>query len=227
MTLGKIPEESNQVTQVYIEIGSRVLIEIEGGDERIESIFVGQEPNKYLIVQAPTSSDVISTFTEDNYVIVRYIIIGARHSFHSRILGCATKPYPVVFLSYPQFVESVNLRKKRRVACYIPASAKINQHEKPGVLTDINSDGCRFNFSVSADDPTEIIQEDDTITISFQLLGIEGDQKCNGKVQNIEKNNDILSVGIQFDELNPEVMRKIEIYVKSVPEYDLIKNRFV
>lgn len=227
MTLGKISEESNQVTQVDIEIGSHVLIDIEGGDERIESIFIGQEPNEYLIVRALTSADFISKFTEDNYVIVRYITVGASHSFRSRILGCVTKPYPVVFLSYPQFVESVNLRKKRRVACYIPTTPKINQYEKLGVLTDINSDGCRFNFSVSGDDPTEIIQKDDKITISFQLLGIEGEQKCNGKVRNIEKVNDILSVGIQFDELNLEVIRKIEIYVKSVPEYDLIRNCFV
>lgn len=212
-------EKTVRGIHLNVEPGSQLLIEIKGKEERIKSILVGMEANEYLVIRIPEFALVKSKLIEGNYVVVRYVCLGCVHGFRARIMGYTLLPVPVVFLSYPQVVETINLRKKMRVACYIPAIAVIGQHELKGVITDISSAGCRFKFRVAADDAAANLQSGAAMVLSFPLLGNEGVHSCQGEIRNVQRMNEKISTGIKFDNIHPEIVEKIEDYVRTMPEY--------
>jgi len=202
-----------------IEPGGQLLIEFRGRDERVKSTLVGMETNEYLVIRIPEFAQVKSKLIEGNYVVVRYVSLGCVHGFRARIMGYTQLPVPVAFLSYPQAIETINLRKKLRVACYIPAIAVAEQHELKGVITNISSEGCRFKFKIAANDSAPVLRVDTPLVLSFPLLGNEGVHSCGGEVRNVQRANQKISMGIRFDDVHPEIVEKIEDYVRTMPEY--------
>jgi len=202
-----------------IEPGSQLLIEFRGRDERVKSILVGMEPNEYLVVRIPEFAQFKSKLIEGNYVVVRYVSLGCVHGFRAKIMGFTQLPVPVTFLSYPQVVESINLRKKKRIACYLPALAVAGQLEHKGVITNISSEGCRFKCRIAASESAPALQADTAVVVSFPLLGSEGVHSCGGEVRNVQRAHQKISMGVRFDDVHPEIVEKIEDYVRTMPQY--------
>ncbi|MBW1711355.1 MAG: PilZ domain-containing protein [Deltaproteobacteria bacterium] len=59
--------------------------------------------------------------------------------------------------------------------------------------------GCRFSFDKSSGKSGFDIKIGQKVKISFKLPGLESTQKFVCKTQNIQRDNDSLSLGLQFD----------------------------
>ena len=209
----------NRVPLLNVEIGTQFLLEFKDKEKRINSFLVGAEHKKVVIVHLPALNEFRSRMSEGNYVVIRYVSLGNVRGFRSRILSVTLEPIPLVFLSYPHTIENVNLRKTKRVACYIPAAATFGQTAQKGMLTDINLSGCRFNLYTEKE-PEELFQSGEILRLSSPLLGIEKDQNCTGCIRNITRNSNSVTLGIQFKNINTEIVSKIETYMQSVSEYE-------
>jgi len=209
----------HRVPLLNVEIGPQFLLEFKDKEKRINSFLVGAVHKNFIIVHLPALNEFRSRMSEGNYVVIRYVTLGNVRGFRSRILSTTLEPIPLVFLSYPHTIETVNLRKAKRVACYIPTAATVGQTAQKGMLTDINLSGCRFNFHTEKE-PEELFQSGDILGLSSPLLEIEKDQNCTGCIQNITRNSNSVTLGIQFEKINAEIVSKIEIYMQSVSEYE-------
>ncbi|MCP4714216.1 MAG: PilZ domain-containing protein, partial [Deltaproteobacteria bacterium] len=136
------------------------------------------------------------------------------------ILGTVTAPTPLVFLDYPHTIEAVNLRKEKRVRCYIPAAAQKSNTLTKGLLTDINLTGCRFNYHHAGDAAQDLSIDTDLLRLSSPLLGIGETLQCSGTVRNLTHTHNTASAGIQFQDIPTEVVEKIRVYMQNVSEHE-------
>lgn len=201
--------------KLVIALGSELNMQIEGMEERFKAILVGIESPKYLMVRMQIPSKFRNQIDKGTNFIVRYLYLGNIFGFKTKSLGSVKEPFKVTFLSYPEIVESFNIRKAQRISCFIPATMAIKQRQLKGLVTGISKNGTHFTINTDVDLMNQI-KIDDPLKISFPLLGLEGIHVFEGIIKSINSDTDRLSFGIQFINVKQSIEDMIDNYVKDV-----------
>ncbi len=212
-------DKDSKGTRLSLEMGGVLLIQFQGIEDRFKVSFVGMEADDFLIVRTPASPFLKEHLLPGNQVTVRFIHLGNAYGFRSSILSHITNPVPLLFLSYPQQIETLNLRKARRIACLIPGSARLRDEAFQGMITDISPDGCRFSFNLPKGHQELPIEVQDELTLSFPLLGMEGEQAVHGLIMNLSRDLERVGLGVRFDTIAPGVSGNIEAYLRRVTDF--------
>src|SRR5690242_12603869 len=86
--------------RVLIEIGTEVLMEINGVTGRLPSVFVGMEANRYMIFKVPKAQvNLANKLIKGGGIVVRYRYQGRIYGFQSVILGTVSEPFGLLFLN--------------------------------------------------------------------------------------------------------------------------------
>ncbi len=201
--------------KLAIALGSELSMQIEGMDEKFKSILTGIEAPTYLMVRMQIPSKFRNQIDRGTSFIVRYVYLGNVYGFKTKSLGSVDKPYKITFLSYPEIVESLNIRKAQRVSCFIPAVLEINKRKLRGLVMEISRSGTRFKITTDI----ELINQvkiNDPVKISFPLLGFEGTHNFKGIIKGINSDSIGISFGIQFEDIKPSHEGMIDSYVRDV-----------
>jgi c-di-GMP-binding flagellar brake protein YcgR len=215
MDLERVHEDALRGKILNIGLGTTVHVHISGMDGQFKSIMVGQEPQKYLMIRLPLSSDVFNKLYEGNRAKVRYMYSGSVYGFLSTVLHYIDKPSSLLFLAYPKTVDILESRRSRRVDCYFSGTATIREKECSGTVVDISIEGCKFSIDTSGDQRVPVIELEEAISLSFQLIGNSQLDPVFGKVRNISRDGEKVVVGVQFNALDPETRKCIEILMES------------
>lgn len=202
--------------KLTISIGNEINMQIEGMEERFKALLVGMESPSYLIVRMQIPTKFRNQIDSGTDFIARYLYLGNVYGFKTKSLGSVRSPYKLTFLSYPENVESLNIRKSQRVSCFIPATFHMKDKDLKGLVTDISRDGTRFAINTSESGLAKEIKIDDPVKISFPLLGIEGTHTFYGKIKSINTDIEHLSFGIQFENMKDEIKDRIDTYIRDV-----------
>ena len=108
--IGDMFKELEKLAVLDVEVGSQLVVSLEGVESRLNSTMVGWDTGKYLIITTPRKQGIGSKLFEGNSVIIRYIQSGIVFGFQSRILSTINNPVPLTFISYPTIVERRELR---------------------------------------------------------------------------------------------------------------------
>jgi len=208
----------DQGTRVNVELGTQLVLQFEGNETRFKSSLVGLEPGDYLIVRMPHMIN-FAHICSNPQIIVRYVRSGTVYGFQSQLAGYITKPFKLLFLSYPTLVSSHNLRKQQRVECFIPVIISVENKEFKGAVLDISGGGCLLNCPASAEGAFPKIQIDDEVKFSFQLPGLNQPLMVTGKARNITQESDRTTVGLQFDPTEVETRKHIESYIENMTQF--------
>ena len=205
----------NRKEKLAIALGSELNMQIEGMEEKFKSILIGIEAPSYLMVRMQIPSKFRSQIDRGTKFVVRYIYLGNVYGFRSKSLGSVNKPYKITFLSYPESVESLNIRKAQRVSCFIPATLDLGQRQLRGLVMEISKSGTRFKIATDIDLVNEV-KINDALKISFPLLGFEGIHTLKGIIKSINSDTVGISLGIQFVDIKASLEKMIDGYVKDV-----------
>lgn len=211
--------DKDQGARLNIELGCQVSIQVEGMKERLTSYLVGMLLNSYLIIKTPSIVGIGDLFPTGGSVVVRYIYLGEVFGFRSTVLGSTTLPFKIIFLSYPEAIEKINLRKKPRISCYIPASLSYRDLELKGIIENINSDGCKFTTQDAENPEAQLISIEGDIQLSFPLFGLEGIKEFHGIIRNKNCDSKRIELGIEFKKMDVEISNMIDSYVEKVKEH--------
>lgn len=211
--------DKDQGARLNIELGCQVSIQIEGMRGRLTSYLVGMLINSYLIIETPSIALIGSLLPVGKSVVVRYLYLGEVFGFHSTVLGYITSPFKVIFLSYPEAIEKISLRKKPRISCYIPASLSYRDLELQGIIENINSGGCKFTTQDVERPEAQQISIEDEIQLSFPLFGLEGIKEFHGIIRNKNCDSKRIELGVEFDKMDVEIFNMIDSYVEKVKEH--------
>jgi c-di-GMP-binding flagellar brake protein YcgR len=203
---------------VSIQVGTALEIQIGGKESRLTSELIGIEEDKYLIIKMPTVQSMAglsSALHKGNRIIIRYMHMGTIFGFKSHIIHFITSPTKLIFIQYPERIETHELRANKRLNCYLPANVKIMDNTIEGTVTDISKGGCYLVIEKAKVASSLILQVGDEIGISFQLPGVENKLTVAGKQKNIKKDEDSVGIGIQFDNMNIEMQKRIYDFLST------------
>jgi len=189
---------------------------------RLKLILVGFEIGKYILLKYPkvtSTSEYNDVLVEGNVVIVRYLMEGNKgecFAFRSAIRNISIYPEKLLFLEYPKKIENRQLRTQQRTTIHIPAVIMIEEDENNkemrinGAISDISLKGCGFSFK-SKSSTTNVNKRKVFICLQSPA-GAE--MKISAQVCNSRNENGVVSVGIQFlevDEGLPELLEQLFI----------------
>jgi c-di-GMP-binding flagellar brake protein YcgR len=215
MDLERVHEDALRGKILNIGLGTTVHVHISGLDGQFKSIMIGQEPQKYLMIRLPVLTGILNKLCEGNRATVRYMYSGCVYGFISTVLHFITKPSSLLFLTYPKTVEMLELRRSKRLDCFFPGTAEIRGKECTGRIVDISTGGCKFSIDTSGDVRVPLIEVEEDINLSFQLIGNSQLEPVPGKVRSISRDGGKVVVGIQFDALNTETKKCLEVLIES------------
>ncbi len=135
--------------------------------------------------------------------ICRFLIedsLGECFAFKTEIINLMRRPDRFLFLDFPKEIHRRPLRAKSALPVSIQMLGEQQQRGRPfeGLVQDISPGGCRFQFEES-----NTGRKVNLLPVVITLLNKDGmvEQEILGNVRNSRYQDNFLSVGIQFDEI--------------------------
>jgi len=189
------------------------------GRERLTAKVIGHNPNKSIIISAPSVNGKLPFLKENQPFVVRMLQGNDVYGFESSILKYYSIPYPHVHLSQPKDIECITVRGSRRVETEIVVS--VTTVSNPGKSLSISM----LNTSATGallQTKKELGKLDDELSISIELeiASIKKYLRIKAIIRNIstpedrdDKEDMLNKYGVQFLELNDEQTLVINAYV--------------
>lgn len=190
--------------QVNIELGTKLLLELEDVNIPINSLFVGLKANEYFIASQPSNYSMIKhKLFPGNPMVIKYLHNGTVYAFPTKIIDIIDKPVKMVLFVYPKFLQSQTIRSYRRNDCLIPAKVIVSSMERHGIIKDLSEEGCGCSFKYQLNSKVKL-RTGSTITLYCQFPGREGDVELTGAIQNLRKEGSSEIVGLRFENLSEQ-----------------------
>ena len=196
-----------------MNIGITFRLQIEERRRRISCELIGIDEGKYLIVKMPplhTMENVSNLMAKGTEIAVKYMYKGTMFGFKSQVIELIHNPFKLVFMKYPEEIESLDFRGNERVVCFLPANVKIAENIIEGGITDISRAGCLFVIEAPEhEDRINLLELNNEIKIGFYLPGIAGELCIDSKQRSVKKDDDGTSLGVEFVNMDSSVQEKL------------------
>lgn len=191
-----------------VPVGTRLEVQfLDHFDSRFQSEMVGYRFGRYLIIRFEDFNFPQHEGVAGMVAICRFLIedsLGECFAFKTEIVNMMRRPDRLLFLDFPKEIHRRALREKQRQRANAAATIRMigenGQRGRAfdGIVQDISPGGCRFQFNES-----HTGRKVNLLPVIITLLGKDGaaDKEITGKVRNSRYQDNILSIGIQFDEL--------------------------
>ena len=188
----------NKSQRLFIELGTSLLLEPEDREINISCELIGMLVGEYLIVRLAVDQLPVDFADKDNRIDVKYLCSGDVFGFTSRPIHSIDVPDTLLFLEYPETVDSCNVRAKERVECFLPVQVVIGDSAMEATVVNINIDGCLCVID-NYEGPVSLVEEE--ITVQFPYAG-SNLLSVSGQIRSIRKQSLKLSLGIHFAEMD-------------------------
>ncbi len=185
---------------------------------RLKGDLFGVESGHFILVKlAPC--DFIGTFNSEfvkrNPVTVKYRLKDAIYGFESRVISIVSVPLKLMFLTYPGEIKTFNHHIEARYLCFLPAVTMANNEIIDMTIIDISKDGIRCVVDVSGQSHRlhHHVQINTSLEVRTSLPGVDGGFNFTGKIRNLSRTLDKMTIGINFTEMEPAARRKVENYL--------------
>ncbi len=213
-----VDEEQEQSVDFNLVPGTAVLVELKGLGGRFKTSFVGLVPNKSFITRMPMALEVREHIYPDKNVMVRFLSEGVIYSFRAFIDGSIMRPVPLLFITSPEKLEVVNLRKSHRVDCFLPVTVHLEELQYEGMITNISTSGCQMSFAKEDAKLVDLVKEGSKFQSEFFFFDKNETLRVESRVKSI-KMGEIPSLGVEFVSLQDELKQNLEHYVETIRQY--------
>jgi c-di-GMP-binding flagellar brake protein YcgR len=206
-----------QAEKCTLKEGMDLLVRIKGVSQNQKSKLVAFGEDSFVAVKITRLLQVASKLFKGNQVDVSYFHEGKITGFQSQIIDHISRPFPMLFLTYPSFFAHRDLRARPRVNCCLPARVLAGEKSWEGLLLNISTTGCRFVFRTGPDVKPPKFMVDDEFQISFLLNERMGGLRAGIQVKNRTrtKTGGLTIMGAQFTTLDDRVDQAIGLYVRE------------
>ena len=200
-----------------ISVGAKLLLDLCGTESRrVSGELVGWRSTKTLLASLPLLVGIRDYLDVGRYITCRYMHEGTVYGFKSRILGYITNPDSLVFLSYPDYWESLDLRKQQRVPCFFPATFYLKNHEIHGILNDISEFGCRIQCGPSKENILENVILGFETVVRFFPFGTRPCYSIPAIIVNASADGKkMTSIGFKFPRISDDFKTILDDHVKK------------
>lgn len=222
-------QERLALVQTFRHLKPGALVDLQFNSEtpfRLKSKLIGFDEGKYLIVSASpnTVREYGDIIREGAGCIVRTLVEGEAGqciAFRSSLELIPARPKGLLFITFPQQIESISLRKESRVSTQLPVTFVHRDENNPdalfdsktevsGYIKDISSGGCR----ITAEWPQHhsSIQ---LVPVYIKVTLADGDNLIiKAEIKNQQREDPItVSLGMMFiqDEILADLLKRLSI----------------
>ena len=133
---------TNKSQRLFLELGTALQLSPENPDRAVSGELMGMRVGQYLIVRISERNWHKAAPAPEESLQVRYILSDDVLGFKTRILQTVENPDYLIFLAYPEDVQSCNIRSKKRVECFLPVRMTLENNSLDAVIVNINKNGC-------------------------------------------------------------------------------------
>jgi hypothetical protein len=179
---------------------------------RCASFFRGSKEHQYVLIDHPLHNGFPARMEENKSCVVRFISEGNVFGFSGHILSVIRHPFPLVFLTYPNQLESINLRTTPRYPVRIEASYAHQPQEGSapesgtGLIINISEGGCLLEGK-------DFFDPGSRLTLSFTIPPQEPVQELEVEVKRVKKRDEQAHLGLTFITPSESNARKINDYL--------------
>lgn len=206
-----------------IPLGGDALVEVAGTQKRFKSIFVGMDKEHFILLKLPMKRQIMETLSPNLPLTVRFLMEGGKVcGFQAQVTHLSVKPHPLLYLSYPQTLEILKLRRHDRVACYQPVAFFLEGEEYKGIIVNISAGGCRILVEGEEARTLEDKAVGEQLVFQLRLFGSEESVYLQGLVKTITPEQEKFTLGVAFQDIDPELAMQIEKYVTTMLAYQQV-----
>jgi len=114
--------ELNKSKGIYIDIGTKVYLEIEDVNFSVTSIFIGMLKDEFMTITLPNRyKSVKNKLFPANKMVVKYLHDGSVYEFQTSVIETLNNPVRALAIEYPKLVQERELRVLKRNNVVIPS----------------------------------------------------------------------------------------------------------
>ncbi|WP_243544055.1 flagellar brake protein [Pseudodesulfovibrio tunisiensis] len=201
--------------KLEVSPGRDVIVHVPGTDQNYRGTIVGNDPYEFAIAKVRIPSKVRKQLSFGSAVVLRYIHKGTVYGFRTAMLNFITSPTPLLFFSYPDVIEKIDLRQSSRVRCNIDATLHAVDGDVECIVINVSETGCKIATRDDRRGPLRDMEPDSKYIVSMNL-GDMGKLKLPIAVKNIKSRKGILNLGTMFLDSKPEEMDQINRYLEKI-----------
>ena len=211
--------ELNKSEGIYIEIGTKVYLEIEGVNFTVTSIFIGMLKDEFMIVTFPKRyKSVKNKLFPGNKMVVKYLQDGSVYAFQTSVIETITTPIRALAIEYPKVVQKRELRVVKRNNVIIPGRVEAKKTEFSAVVFDISKNGCRFKYHDNKSNLTSL-REGDLLRVYCQFPGVSDEMGAMACVRNVSREKGQLSIGAEFQDITKTFLTPLMHFLYSIEDF--------
>jgi len=213
----KFKSERLPGVHLKLQLGNTLFLRLLCVGQRYETKVVGFNPYEYLIVQTRLPQDTLTKLQHDPGGIAQVDAGGTLFGFRTEVLNRVSNPAPLLFLSYPDTVERVILRRGERVQVTIPAHihGAFGDHEV--IIVDLTANGCRLSARSNLNSPLRAAQPGERIVLECELTATCGTPFIAPfHLRKIEEEKGYVTMGGEFVDLTEENAITLADYVERL-----------
>ena len=108
--------ELSKAKGIYIDIGTKLYLDIDGVSFSVTSIFVGMLKDEFLIITLPRRyKNIQNKLFRGNKMVVKYLFDGSVSAFQTSVIEMITNPIKALAVEYPKVVRSRNCGWSREI----------------------------------------------------------------------------------------------------------------
>lgn len=206
------------VPSLHCPPGTKMILEVAGIEDKLQSLCVGYLRSRCVITQMPLLAEanreaLYQLLYPDAGVIARYLHEGTVIGFSAKIIKWIQVPFPLIFLTYPPRLESMDLRRHKRISCCFLGQARLGEASFTGMVLDLSLSGCQFSTIVDGVAP--VIHVDDVMELRCELFGAAPASTIPCAVMRVSTAGRRLEVGLKFRTLPPAASDALGAYLEA------------
>jgi len=206
-----------------IPIGLPLQAQIINENMRFKSVYYGMKPGEFLVVQMPGIPGIREKLLSQASLVVRFVIAGKVYGFKSSVLSHVTRPCPLIFITFPHSIETINLRSTERVDTFLAARGKMGDDALDGVILDLSAGGCRYVVNRTTGLAWPNIELGMNLTLAFTLDNGDGQHELqlDSEVVMAKKEVDKFNLGLRFSytDENVKLKQTVQAYIDHMQRF--------
>jgi c-di-GMP-binding flagellar brake protein YcgR len=209
----------DKANNIYIDIGNRVYLEIDGVNFSAICIFIGMLRDEFMIITFPKQYKTIKNqLFSGNKMVVKYLYDGSVYAFKTSVIETITSPIKAIAIEYPKVVQQRELRVVKINDVVIPGKFEAKNIEFKAVVFDISKKGCRFTYKDKKSNVTAL-RESALLRVYMQFPGVADEIGVMACIRNVKKEHGKLSIGAEFQDITKPFLTALMHFLYSIEDY--------
>tara|TARA_B100001094_G_C18177674_1_gene798845 strand:+ start:72 stop:803 length:732 start_codon:yes stop_codon:yes gene_type:complete len=146
--------QERSIPKTPLSVGQGIYIyKVNNSENQASSVLLGFDHGKFLMFHRPILKGIPLSLAPGDRFIIKFVSKGQLVGFRSRLLGSygtviENTPLNVFFSSFPDEIESLDIRSVERKDVFIPARIQFReQQECKAIVLDLSRRGARILFN--------------------------------------------------------------------------------